>query len=328
MQKLLKVLGLRVDFIQSERKLIHAVNDVSLELRQGEVLGVLGESGCGKSTIARALLQLLPRNARITEGAVEFEGQNLLGLKDSEMQKLRGSRISMIPQEPGLALNPVLKIGDQIAEVIRAHCDWSWKRCRDDATALLQRLSLAGPNRSFYDAYPHQLSGGQQQRVAIAQALACQPTLVIADEPTASLDSETEIAILQLLRDLKAEHKMALLLITHDAKILPGLADRVAVMYAGRVVEERSVDRVFHEPQHPYTKALLACALPEPGNCGLTPSMRLPTIEGNAPDPTRVPSGCTYAPRCRQRMEVCGKRRPAPTETRDAGRVECFLYGG
>jgi oligopeptide/dipeptide ABC transporter ATP-binding protein len=328
MQKLLKVLGLRVDFIQSERKLIHAVNDVSLELRQGEVLGVLGESGCGKSTIARALLQLLPRNARITEGAVEFEGQNLLGLKDSEMQKLRGSRISMIPQEPGLALNPVLKIGDQIAEVIRAHCDWSWKRCRDDATALLQRLSLAGPNRSIYDAYPHQLSGGQQQRVAIAQALACQPTLVIADEPTASLDSETEIAILQLLRDLKAEHKMSLLLITHDAKILPGLADRVAVMYAGRVVEESSVDHVFHEPQHPYTKALLACALPEPGNCGFTPSMRLPTIEGNAPDPARVPSGCTFAPRCRQRMEVCGKRRPAPTETRDAGRVECFLYGG
>jgi oligopeptide/dipeptide ABC transporter ATP-binding protein len=326
MQKLLKVLGLRVDFIESKRKLIHAVNDASLEVRQGEVLGVLGESGSGKSTVARALLRLLPRNARITEGAVEFEGQNLLGLKESEMQKLRGSRIAMIPQEPGLALNPVLRVGDQIVEVIRAHRDWSWGRCRDEATALLQRVSLATPNRCIYDAYPHQLSGGQQQRVAIAQALACQPTLVIADEPTASLDSETEIEILRLLRELKAEHKMSLLLITHDPKILPGLADRVAVMYAGRIVEERSVDHVFREPQHPYTKALLACALPEPGSRGLTGRRRLATIEGSAPDPERVPSGCTFAPRCRQRMEVCEKQRPVPTETRDAGRVECFLY--
>jgi peptide/nickel transport system ATP-binding protein len=326
MQKLLKVLGLRVDFIESKRKLIHAVNDASLEVRQGEVLGVLGESGSGKSTVARALLRLLPRNARITEGTVEFEGQNLLGLKESEMQKLRGSRIAMIPQEPGLALNPVLRVGDQIVEVLRAHCDWSWKRCRDQATALLQRVSLASPNRCIYDAYPHQLSGGQQQRVAIAQALACQPTLVIADEPTASLDSETEIEILRLLRELKAEHKMSLLLITHDPKILPGLADRVAVMYAGRIVEERSVDYVFRDPQHPYTQALLACALPEPGDPRLTGRRRLPTIEGSAPDPERVPSGCTFAPRCRQRMEVCEKGRPAPTETQDAGRVECFLY--
>jgi peptide/nickel transport system ATP-binding protein len=322
------VLGLRVDFIESGRKLIHAVNGASLEVRQGEALGVLGESGSGKSTIARALLRLLPRNARITEGAVEFAGQNLLGLQESEMRKLRGSRIAMIPQEPGLALNPVLRVGDQIAEVIRAHCDWSWKRCRDEARALLQRVNLARLNRSIYDTYSHQLSGGQQQRVAIAQALACQPTLVIADEPTASLDSETEIEILQLLRELKAEHKMSFLLITHDPKILSGLADRVAVMYAGRIVEERSVDHIFREPQHPYTKALLACALPEPGKCGLTAQMRLPTIEGSAPDPERVLSGCTFAPRCRQRMEVCEKRRPAPTETRDAGRVECFLYGG
>jgi peptide/nickel transport system ATP-binding protein len=328
MQKLLKVLGLRVDFIESEQMVIHAVNGASLEVRQGEVLGVLGESGSGKSTVARALLGLLPRKARITEGEVEFEGQNLLGLKESEMQKLRGSRIAMIPQEPGLALNPVLRVGDQIAEVIRAHCDWTWNRCRDEATALLQRVGLASPNRSIYDAYPHQLSGGQQQRVAIAQALACQPRLVIADEPTASLDSETQIEILQLLHEWKAEHKMSLLVIAHDPKILPAVADRVAVMYAGRIVEERSVDHVFRDPQHPYTKALLACALPEPGNCGLTGQTRLPTIEGSAPDPERIPSGCAFAPRCRQRMEVCDKRRPAPTETRDAGRVECFLYGG
>jgi oligopeptide/dipeptide ABC transporter ATP-binding protein len=327
MQKLLKVRSLRVDFIESERKLIHAVNGASLEVRQGEVLGVLGESGSGKSTIAKALLRLLPRNAQITEGTIEFEGSDLFGLKESEMEKLRGSRIAMIPQEPGLALNPVLKAGDQIAEVIRAHREWSWKRCRDEAAALLRYMSLGSPNRIVYDAYPHQLSGGQQQRVAIAQALACQPALVIADEPTASLDSETETGILRLLCKLKTEQKLSLLLITHDPKILPSLANRVAVMYAGRIVEEGSVDQVFREPRHPYTKALLACVPAEPGNCEFTARRRLPTIEGSAPDPECVPIGCTFAPRCRQRMEVCEKRRPAPTETGDGGRVECFLYG-
>jgi oligopeptide/dipeptide ABC transporter ATP-binding protein len=328
MPSLLKVLGLRVAFAGSQRQRIHAVNGASLEVRHGEVLGVLGESGSGKSTIAKASLRLLPKSAEITAGTIEFEGRDLLRLREQEMEKLRGARLAMIPQEPGLALNPVMKAGDQIAEVIRAHRDWSWKRCRQEAGTLLETVHLSSPDRQLYDAYPHQLSGGQQQRVVIAQALACQPALVIADEPTASLDSETEEEILKLLRELKADRKMSLLLITHDPKILPGLADRVAVMYGGRVVEEGSLEQVLSEPQHPYTKALLACVPPAPGESTLASGMRLPTIEGSAPDPEGIPPGCTFAPRCTRRMEVCETRPPSPVESEDTRRVECFLYGG
>jgi ABC-type glutathione transport system ATPase component len=233
MPLLLKVLGLRVEFVESPLKRIHAVNGVSFDVCHGEVLGILGESGSGKSTIAKASLRLLPKNAEIIEGVIEFEGRALIRLKEHEMESLRGARMAMIPQEPSLALNPVMKAGDQIAEVIRAHRDWTWKRCREEANILLERMHLNSSGRRMYDAYPHQLSGGQQQRVAIAQALACQPALIIADEPTASLDSETEDEILKFLRELRAEQKMSLMLITHDPKILSGLADRVAVMYGG-----------------------------------------------------------------------------------------------
>jgi peptide/nickel transport system ATP-binding protein len=221
-----------------------------------------------------------------------------------------------------------MKAGDQIAEVIRAHRDWSWKRCREQAGALLERVHLRSLDRRIYDAYPHQLSGGQQQRVVIAQALACQPALLIADEPTASLDSETEQEVLQLLREMKREQEMALLLITHDPKILAGLADRAAVMYAGRVVEEGSLSQVFREPRHPYTKALLACVPPTTEECGFTAGARLPTMEGSAPDPEYVSAGCTFASRCTRRLEVCDMRPPSPIEMKDERRVECFLYGG
>jgi oligopeptide/dipeptide ABC transporter ATP-binding protein len=328
MPSLFRVLELRVEFVESRRKRIHAVNGASLEVRHGEVLGVLGESGSGKSTIARASLRLLPKSAEIAGGAIEFEGRDLLLLKEADMEKLRGARIAMIPQEPSLALNPVMKAGDQIAEVIRAHRDWSWNRCREEAGSLLERVHLSMPNRRMYDAYPHQLSGGQQQRVVIAQALACQPALVIADEPTASLDSETEEEILKLLRELRADQKTSLLLITHDPRILHGLADRVAVMYAGRVVEEGSLEQVFCEPRHPYTKALLACAIPAPGEYTPASGMRLPTIEGSAPDPGFIAAGCAFAQRCAERVKQCELRPPSPVETEDARRVECFLYGG
>ncbi len=327
MLPLLKVIGLRVEFVQPPRKRIHALNGASLEVQHGEVLGVLGESGSGKSTIAKASLRLLAKNAEITGGAIEFEGRDLVRLKEPEMEKLRGARIAMIPQEPGLALNPVMKAGDQIAEVIRAHRDWSWKRCRQEASDLLERVHLPSSDRRMYDAYPHQLSGGQQQRVVIAQALACQPALVIADEPTASLDSGTEQEILKLLRELKAQ-EMSLLLITHDPKILAGLADRVAVMYGGRVVEEGSLDQVFREPRHPYTKALLACVPPAPGEYTRASGMRLATIEGSAPDPELIAPGCSFAPRCAERVKRCESHPPSSIALEDAREVECFLYGG
>ncbi len=328
MLPLLQVLGLRVEFVDSQRRRIHALNGASLVVWPGEVLGVLGESGSGKSTIAKASLRLLPKSAEITEGVIEFEGRDVFQLKEQEMEKLRGARIAMIPQEPGLALNPVMKAGDQIAEVLRAHRDWSWKRCRQEAENLLNRVHLHSTDRRMYDAYPHQLSGGQQQRVAIAQALACQPALVIADEPTASLDSETEEEILKLLRELKAEQKMSLLLITHDPEILAGLADRVAVMYGGRVVEEGPLDQVFREPRHPYTKALLACIPPAPEECTHAAGMRLATIEGSAPDPELVPAGCSFAPRCADRVKRCESHAPSSIALEDARQVECFLYGG
>lgn len=328
MPPLLKVLGLRVDFVESPLKRVHAVNGASLNIEPGEVLGVLGESGSGKSTIAKASMRLLPKHAEITEGGIEFEGRDLFHLKEREMEELRGARIAIVPQEPGLTLNPVMKAGDQIAEVIRAHRDWSWKRCRQEVEILLERVHLRSSDRHMYDTYPHQLSGGQQQRVAIAQALACQPALVIADEPTASLDSETEEEILKLLCELRAEQKMSLLLITHDPKILTGLADRVAVMYGGRVVEEGRLDEVFREPRHPYTKALLACAPPAPRECASRPGMRLATIEGSAPDPELVPAGCVFAPRCAARLNRCESHAPSSIALEDARRVECFLYGG
>jgi peptide/nickel transport system ATP-binding protein len=328
MPPLFKVLGLRVEFVESPRKRIHAVNGASLEVWPGEVLGVLGESGSGKSTMARASLRLLPKHAEITGGGIEFEGRELLRLQEREMEELRGARIAMVPQEPGLALNPVMKAGDQIAEVIRAHRDWSWKRCRQEAGILLERVHLHSSGRRMYDAYAHQLSGGQQQRVAIAQALACRPALVIADEPTASLDSETEEEILKLLRELRAEQKMSLLLITHDPKILMGLADRVAVMYGGRVVEQGRLGEVFREPRHPYTKALLACAPPAPEECRHRPGMRLATIPGSAPDAEVLPAGCAFEPRCAERLKRCESHAPASIALEDARQVECFLYGG
>jgi oligopeptide/dipeptide ABC transporter ATP-binding protein len=328
MPPLLRVLGLRVEFVESPRKRIHAVNGASLEVCHGEVLGILGESGSGKSTIAKASLRLLPKSAEVTQGVIEFEGRDLFQLKEREMANLRGARIAMVPQEAGLALNPVMKVGDQIAEVIRAHRDWGWKRCRQEAGILLERTHLHSSGRRMYDAYPHQLSGGQQQRVAIAQALACQPALVIADEPTASLDSETEEEILKLLGELRLEQELSLLLITHDPKILSGLADRVAVMYGGRIVEEGRLHQVFRGPRHPYTKALLACA-PDPlGKRTGKPGTRLATIEGSPPDAELIPPGCVFAPRCAERMEHCESHAPSSIALEGPGHVECFLYGG
>jgi oligopeptide/dipeptide ABC transporter ATP-binding protein len=327
MPSLLKILDLQVQFTGPQGKRVHAVNGANLEIQPGEVLGLLGESGSGKSTIARTLLRLLPKSAQATARTIEFEGLDLLALAEIKLEKVRGARIAMISQDPGLALNPVRKVGDQIAEVIRAHRDWSWRRCQEEAEVFLERVHLNDPDRRIYEAYPHQLSGGQQQRVAIAQAVSCQPALVIADEPTASLDSSIEREILRLLGELKIAQNMSLLIITHNPELLRGLASRVAVMYAGRVVEEGSLDRVFLEPRHPYTKALLACIPPTPGERILIPGMRLPTIEGSSPDSEAEPAGCSFAPRCAQRMQKCEVLRPVPVLTEDARQVECFLYG-
>jgi oligopeptide/dipeptide ABC transporter ATP-binding protein len=324
---LFKISGLHVHYSGPSGRMIHAVNGASFEVRQGEVLGLLGESGCGKSTIAKASLRLLQKSAQPIRGRIELDGVDLVPLSEKEMQKIRGARIAMIPQDAGQSLNPIMKVGDQIAEVFRAHRDWPSQRRRSEAQILLQLVQLHQIDRHIYDAYPHQLSGGQQQRIAIAQALACDPALVIADEPTASLDPQTAQEILNLLGHLKTEKKLSLLFITHDPRLLLTLAGRVAIMYAGRIIEEGSLQEIFQSPLHPYSKALLACLPPLPETWQMAHGHRFPTISGAAPDPESLSEGCTFAPRCSQRMTRCDKHYPSSMELDPSRRVECFLYG-
>jgi oligopeptide/dipeptide ABC transporter ATP-binding protein len=330
MASLLKVDELRVEFALSGRTRIRALRGIDLQMERGICYGILGESGSGKSTLAKALMQLLPRTAKISSGSIAFNGRDLSKFTDSELQTYHGKDVAFVPQEPGLALNPVMKVGEQIAEVLRAHNAWPKERYRREAQALLDLVRLSSTERSIYDAYPHQLSGGQQQRVVIAQALSCDPQLVIADEPTASLDADTAAEILQLLAELKSERRMALILITHDPRILYTLADRVAVLYAGRVVEDSSAKVFFDDPRHPYSRSLLACAAPvsgdSPRNEQCADEFRLPTIPGESPDPERVQPGCEFAPRCDRRMAKCDSQPPKPVAVPENRRIECHLY--
>jgi oligopeptide/dipeptide ABC transporter ATP-binding protein len=324
MTPLLTVEDLRVHFREADGVLVHALNGVHFDLGEGEVLGVLGESGSGKSTVAKSVMRLLARNAEVVGGTVRFAGKNLLELSEKQMNRVRGARIAMISQEPGSALNPVMKVGDQIAEVLRAHYPRRARQCRSEAASILERVLPDNPARKMYDAYPHQLSGGQQQRVVIGQALACEPSILIADEPTASLDSATEADILNLFRALQSERKMSLLLITHDPTILQGLADRLCVMYAGRIVEEAATSQLLANPQHPYVQGLLACLPSE--NASRTRGQRLPTIVGAPPDPRKLHTGCTFSPRCLDRLDKCASVVPSEFRTGNDSRVECFLY--
>jgi oligopeptide/dipeptide ABC transporter ATP-binding protein len=330
MTSLLNVEDLRVEFALPANVRIRALRGIHLQIEPGICYGILGESGSGKSTLAKALIQLLPRNAKVTSGSIEFGGRDISKLTDSELQRYHGKEVAFVSQEPGSALNPVMKIGEQIAEVLRAHNDWPRQRYRSEAESLLDSVRLTSTDRRIYDAYPHQLSGGQQQRVAIAQALSCDPQLIIADEPTASLDGETEAEILQLLCDLKSKRRMSLILITHDPRILYTLADRVAVLYAGRVVEDAPASVFFENPQHPYSRSLLACAAP-PSRDSQRDSqsadpIRLPTIPGESPDPERTLPGCEFAPRCDRRMHRCDSQTPSPINVPGTRRIECHLY--
>lgn len=327
MEELLNIRELRVEFRQEGEKQVRALNGVNLTIGAGETIGLLGESGSGKSTLAKTLLRLLPDSAEVSQGNVTFEGRDLLALSGRELERTRGARIALIPQEPGMALSPFLKVGKQIAEVVQAHNDWKWKRCCEEAEELLRQMKLGEAERRLFDAYPHQLSGGQQQRVAIAQAISCGPALVVADEPTSALDSDTEEDIVKLLKELRASRKMALLFITHNTRILRGAVERVAVMYAGRVVEEGTTEQILRQPQHPYAKALVKCVPPETSDGKRARGGRFPFIPGNsAPADAEMP-GCSFAPRCSERLQHCDERRPAAVAVKDAGRVECFLYG-
>jgi ABC-type glutathione transport system ATPase component len=256
METLLTVRELTIRYRSTELAERAAVKDASFDVASGEVLGVMGESGCGKTSIALALLGLLSREHADVSGSIMFRGEDILVMKERSLRRIRGTGISMVYQEPGIVLNPVMRVGMQIAEVAHAHQQWSWKECRAEAHAMLARVNLA-PAERIFSAYPHQLSGGQLQRVVLAQALICRPALVIADEPTASLDARSQSDFIALLRELKQSLGISLLLISHTPEIQASLADRILVMKDGEIVEEGSFDRVYWSPIHPYTRTLL-----------------------------------------------------------------------
>ena len=301
---LLDVQGLTTAFMTGRGE-ITAIEDVSFSLKEGEILGIVGESGSGKSVTALTIMGLLPRPpARIAAGKVMFQGQDLTKLSAREMQRIRGPGIAMIFQEPMTSLNPVFSIGDQIMETIRAHENLPAAALRKRAIDMLDKVGIPSAARRL-DDYPHQMSGGQRQRVMIAIALACNPKLLIADEPTTALDVTIQAQILDLLMDLRDEFRMAIMVITHNMGVIAETADRVLVMYAGRVIEEAPVARVFDHPVHPYTRGLLECV----------PSItedraRLIAIPGTLPDPARRPPGCRYSVRCRYAQPSCSEALP------------------
>ena len=286
------------------RRTVHAVNGVSFDVGRGESVGLAGESGSGKSATSLAVMRLLPRPAgRIDAGEIRFEGTDLLGLSEAEMRRLRGRDISMVLQDPQSALNPVLTIGEQIEEAIRAH-ETGHRAAVRKAEELLRLVDIPRPHEQL-ERYPHQLSGGMRQRVMIAIALALHPKVLIADEPTTALDVTVQAQVLELLKKLTAELGTAIVLITHDLGILAGMTSRISVMYAGFVVEAAPTEQLFAEPRHPYTVGLLR-SIPRRGERGgaLTP------IEGNPPDLERPPVGCPFAPRCAWRVEACWREMP------------------
>jgi oligopeptide/dipeptide ABC transporter ATP-binding protein len=298
-----------------------AVNDVSFTLSHRETLGLVGESGSGKTVAALSILRLIRPPGRIAAGRVLFDGVDLLRLGDEEMREVRGGRIGFVFQDAASALNPVLTIGEQVAETLVAHGRATRRSARAEAVDLLASVRIPDPAARAHD-YPHQLSGGQRQRASIALALACRPPLLVADEPTTALDVTIQAEILDLLEALKAERDLALLLISHDLGVVAQVADRVAVMYAGRIVEEAPVGRLFADPHHPYTRALLA-SMP-----GGAPGSRLQAIDGAVPAIDAVPAGCAFAPRCASRLDLCDTTMPAVTRVSGAHLVRCHLHTG
>jgi oligopeptide/dipeptide ABC transporter ATP-binding protein len=302
MGHLLEVKNLRTQF-PTRAGLVRAVDGVSFHVDEGELLGLVGESGCGKSITALSVMRLVASPGRIVEGEILFAGENLLDFPEERMRALRGDDIAMIFQDPMTSLNPVYTVGEQIAEALRLHRDLNRRQAREAAVEAMREVSIPDPGRRAAD-YPHQLSGGMRQRVMIAMALACDPKLLIADEPTTALDVTIQAQILELIDELRRTRNLAVLLITHDLGVVAEVADRVAVMYTGRIVEESPVEELFARPKHPYTVGLLQ-SVPKLTTALVGRAERLSTIEGTVPKPTNLPPGCHFAPRCSHRMPRC-----------------------
>jgi len=310
-------------YFDTEEGMIKAVDDVNFGIETGMSLGLVGESGCGKSVTALSILKLIDCPPGIMSGSVIFKGRNLLALSEREMRRIRGNEISMIFQEPMTSLNPVFTIGNQLLEVIRLHQGLPKKEARAKAVEMLKAVHIPDHDKRI-DSYPHQMSGGMLQRVMIAMAMSCNPSLIIADEPTTALDVTIQAQILNLLAGLKDEYKLSLLLITHDLGIVAEVTDRVAVMYAGKIVEEGPTETIFASPCHPYTIGLIQ-SIPRIDD-GVLPKSHLTTILGMVPNPLDTPPGCRFEPRCDWRLPHCKEQQPGVYGVAGQHQVSCFLY--
>ena len=318
MPKLLSVKELTVRFA-GKKGYTTIVDRVSFDVQNGEILCVVGESGCGKSTIAMSILQLLSINGEISGGHIIMDGQELTSLTEDEMCEIRGNNISMIFQDPMSSLNPTKTVASQLIEPYMIHKGMKRKAARAEALNILKDVGIPNPEKRL-DEYPHQLSGGMRQRVMIAMALACQPKLLIADEPTTALDVTIQAQILDLMRTLRKERGTAIVFITHDLGVVAEMADKVLVLYAGHAVEYNTVEKVFNSPKHPYTMGLLKSVPPVDKHIDF-----LPSIEGIVPTPGNMPKGCRFYPRCKNRMDICKNSEPKEYNLED-GWVKCFLY--
>jgi oligopeptide/dipeptide ABC transporter ATP-binding protein len=317
---LLELRNLSTHYVSARgTRVVRAVDEVSLSLEAGSTLGIVGESGSGKSTLALTILRLLPPAARITSGEILFEGEDLRTKSDVEMRRIRGQRIAMILQDPMASLNPLFTIGDQVAEPVRVHEGVGRRGAWSRATDLLKAVRISAPESRVRE-YPHQMSGGMRQRIVGAIAISCSPRLLIADEPTTSLDLTIQAQYLNLLRDLQRQYELALIFITHNLGIVAKMCDQVAVMYAGRLVEWGPVTRIFDAPAHPYTQALLG-SIPRMGDG----RERLTAIEGQPPDLAAPPPGCAFHPRCPQVMDQCREQAPPETVLGPRHTTRCWL---
>jgi oligopeptide/dipeptide ABC transporter ATP-binding protein len=320
---LLEVKNLKTYFY-TEDGIVHAVDGVDFEIYPGEVLGIVGESGCGKSVTSLSIMRLISIPGKIVEGEINFDGKNLVTASEEEMMQMRGNRISMIFQQPQSALNPVFRAGEQISEVLNIHQDFGKEAGRERAVELLKLVGIPEPEKRA-DAFPHELSGGMSQRVMIAMALACVPDLLIADEPTTALDVTIQAQILDLMRDMKQQLGSAMMLITHDLGVIAEMANRVVVMYAGEIVEQSPVTSLFDKPMHPYTQGLIG-SIPVLGEI----RERLDVIPGNVPNLISLPPGCRFAPRCRARIDhnlsICTDQHPNLIEVSEGHKVRCWLF--
>jgi oligopeptide/dipeptide ABC transporter ATP-binding protein len=317
---LLKIQNLSTSF-HTDDNVVMAVRGIDLHIDQAETLAIVGESGCGKSVTALSILRLISMPpGRFESGQITFKNQELLNLSECDMQKIRGNEISMIFQEPMTSLNPIFTIGDQIAEAVIQHQGITNLEAREKTLNLLQKVLIPSPETRI-DQYPHELSGGMKQRVMIAIAIACSPTLLIADEPTTALDVTIQAQILRLLSSLRKDSEMSILLITHNLGIVAQFANRVAVMYSGKIVEEAPVEELFENPMHPYTRGLLN-SLPKDDNV-----LRLEAIQGAVPHPAYLPKGCAFHPRCKDAMPQCQEQPSIKSLTKEyTHKVACWLY--